>query len=135
MELSGTHVIARLTATDEGIRLDARTTSGDRLGEPRLTRLPKPLSTIDEKKALSKIVQRLDMGVRRGEEMGEVLDDVALIRLNRAGAVLMPRSSRSAPAREVANNRSDRRAGHTIGPAPRLQGSGSTGDGRPARPR
>jgi hypothetical protein len=108
-EMTGTHVVVRLVATDAGMRLDARTTSGDRLGDPRDTRLPSSLEPAGQKRALLAIVRRLDTAHARGEDLSGVLDQVALIRLNRAGAVIMPRSAKRAPARLSANRRSDKR--------------------------
>lgn len=109
MELTGIHLIGRLVATDLGMRLDVRWPNGDRVGEPRLTRLPAPLEAKAEKRALLAIVRRLDTAVARGENPADLLDEVALVRLNRAGAVLLPRSVRSAPARPNAGRRSDKR--------------------------
>jgi hypothetical protein len=109
MEVAGIHVVARLVATDAGMRVDARTTSGDRLGEPRITRLPADLDASGQKRALLSIVRRLDAARARGEDLSEVLDLVALIRLNRAGAVILPRSAKRAPARAQAGRRSDKR--------------------------
>jgi hypothetical protein len=109
MEIAGVHVVARLVATDAGMRLDARTTSGDRIGEPRHTRLPAGLDASGQKRALLAIVRRLDAARARGEDLSEVLDMVALIRLNRAGAVILPRSAKRTPARAQAGRRSDKR--------------------------
>jgi hypothetical protein len=58
---------------------------------------------------LSAIVRRLDTAHARGEDMSFVLDQVTLVRLNRAGAVIMPRSAKRAPARLNAARRSDKR--------------------------
>jgi hypothetical protein len=109
MEMTGIRVIARLVATDLGMRLDVRTLTGDRLGEPRLTRLPASLDPAGEKRALLAIVRRLDTAAARGEDLSDLLDKVALIRLNRAGAVILPRSAGRAPARHDAGRRSDKR--------------------------
>jgi hypothetical protein len=109
MEMTGIHVIARLVATDVGMRLDVRTRTGERLGEPRMTALPGSLDASGEKRALLAIVRRLDTATARGEDLSSLLDKIALIRLNRAGAVILPRSAGRAPAREAAGRRSDKR--------------------------
>ena len=109
MEMTGIHVIARLVATDLGMRLDARRLNGDRLGEPRETGLPNTLDDAGQKRALLAIVRRLDTATARGEDVSALLDQVALIRLNRAGAVILPRSARATPARQAAGRRSDKR--------------------------
>jgi hypothetical protein len=107
--MTGIHVIGRLVATDHGLRLDVRTIGGDRIGEPRATGLPSSLDAAGQKRALLAIVRRLDTATARGEDMSGLLDQVALIRLNRAGAVILPRSARSTPARQAAGRRSDKR--------------------------
>lgn len=76
--MNGIHVVARLVAADAGMRLDVRTTSGDRIGEPR--------------------------------------------NINRAGAVILPRSSKRTPARPQAGRRSDKR-GVGRGQAPSRTGA------------
>lgn len=107
--MNGIHVVARLVAADAGMRLDVRTTSGDRIGEPRNIGLPASLEPAGQKRALLAIVRRLDTAQARGEDLAGVLDLVALIRLNRAGAVILPRSAKRTPARPQAGRRSDKR--------------------------
>jgi hypothetical protein len=122
--MSAEHATARFRVT--------LTESGDRLrleafaqpdGEPvgaRETGLPADLDAGGRARALQLVARRLDQAAVREEDLDALMDDLARVRLNRAGVVAMPRSVRRAPAAPNTNTRSDKRGtlrGSTMGGA------------------
>jgi hypothetical protein len=122
--MSVEHLTARflvtLTPSADRLRLEAFAQPG---GEPvgaRDTALPVDLDATGCTRALQLVARRLDQAAVRGEDLGALMDDLARVRLNRAGVAVMPRSVRRAPAAPNTNTRGDKRGtlrGSTMGGA------------------
>jgi hypothetical protein len=122
--MSSEHATARfrvtLTESGERLRLEAfAQTNGQSVGA-RETGLPADLDASGRSRALQLVARRLDQAVVRGEDLDSLMDDLARVRVNRAGVVAMPRSVRRAPAAPNTNTRGDKRGtqrGSTMGGA------------------
>jgi hypothetical protein len=109
-----------LTRSGDRLRLEAfAQPSGKPIGA-RETSLPADLDATGCARALQLVARRLDRAAVRGEDLHALLDDLARVRLNRAGVVAMPRSVRRAPSAPNTNTRGDKRGtqrGSTMGGA------------------